>query len=365
VLGKKRNIWASIGLVFIFTISCSNDDDSISNEDAERNFKMGFTTWNFGPNLQNVNDTYDFIATNADVYVEHLDNAIPWNAWINDLPLPAAYTSEIEGKANRRILGNDLVLSVGLLNLNRDDLAQDLDGSTPPYDQLNDATIEAAYTKHVNYLVSQFSPDYLVIAIEVNELWLRNQSLWNGYELLINEVISKTKSANPSLKIGTSISLHNLHQPEISNADSYISAIWNHVNQMDFVGISYYPFLKNQSTQAQFQETLNFLHTNSNKPIAFVESGHIAENLVVPGLGVSINGNATQQNLFLETLLSNAETNNYEMVNWWAYRDYDALWEVFPEEVKDIGQLWRDTGLLDENGEERPALATWQSSFGD
>ena len=51
---------------------------SMTAKSTDRNFKMGFTTWSFGPNLQDVNDTYDFIANNSDVYVEHLDNFIPF-----------------------------------------------------------------------------------------------------------------------------------------------------------------------------------------------------------------------------------------------------------------------------------------------
>ncbi len=362
-MGVKGNFWISILLVLILTLGCTEENDPISSEGTERNFGMGFTTWSFGPNLQDVDETYRFIANNADVYVEHLDSNIPWNAWINDLPLPTEFTNEIMGRANRKIGGKDLVLSVGLLNLNRDDLAADFDGSIPSYTGLNDPHIQEAYTKHIHYLVTQFSPDYLVAAIEVNELWLGNRALWEDYTRLMAEVFAATKISFPNLKITTSISLHNLYDSTVENAEEYVNAILSHVNQMDFVAISYYPFLKNQSTIAEFQETLDFLHGNTSKPIAIVESGHIAENLIVSNLGVSISGNVTEQNVFLETLLNNAKTQNYELVVWWAHRDYDSLWEVFPPEVRDVGQLWRDTGILDENGIQRPAFVSWRSYF--
>ena len=45
------------------------------------------------------------------------------------------------------------------------------------------------------------------------------------------------------------------------------------------------------------------------------------------------------------------------------YPDFDALWQTFPDEVKAIGQIWRDTGLLDEDGNERPAFTVWQAHF--
>lgn len=362
-LKKTRRLSLSFLILSFLVFSCSIDAESEPTEQPSRNFSMGFTTWSFGPNLQDVDDTYDFIANNADVYVEHFDGNIPWNAYINDLPLPSDFTNEVLGRANRKLSGKDLVLSMGLLNNNRDDLATDIDGSVPSYSQLNDASIIDAYTLHVDYLVGQFSPDYLVIAIEVNELRLRNSALWDGYILLINEVIRRTRATFPEVQISVSISLHNLFEPNLADAKAYINAVVDHVNQMDFVAVSYYPFLKNQSMVSEFQETLDFLHAHATQPIAFVESGHIAEDLIVPNLSINISGNPSEQNTFLETLLVNAQTQNYEMTIWWAHRDYDDLWEVFPPEVRDIGQLWRDTGLIDEAGTERLALRTWESNY--
>lgn len=361
----KRNTYFTVLFLFLtfLSLGCSDDTDHSSNTGASRNFSMGFTTWSFGPNLQDVDDTYDFIDDNADIYVEHLDHTIPWNAYRNNLPLPPVFSNEILGRVNRKLETKELVLSIGLLNNNRDDLAEDIDGSVPVYTALNDEDIIDAYTKHVAYLANQFSPDYLVIAIEVNELLLRNPSLWPGYESMIAEVTSRTRMAYPHLKIGASISLHNLFKPDNADTENYIATIWNHVDQFDFVGISYYPFLKNQSSSIEFQEAFDFLHRNTTRPIAVVESGHIAEDLIVPNLDVSISGNPTQQNAFLETLFDNAQAQDYLMVVWWAHRDYDALWEIFPTEVRDIGRLWRDTGLIDEAGDERLALRTWQSNF--
>lgn len=320
---------------------------------------MGFTTWSFGPNLEDVNDTYDFINNHADIYAEHVDNLIPWNAWINDTSLPAAFTNEITGRANRKIPGKQLLLSVSLFNSNRDELASDFDGTFPSYTTLADQDIKNAYFKHINYLVGEFTPEYLVIAIEVNELRLRSPEKWEGYTNLILDVRTRIKQLHPELKIAASVSLHNLFEPEVADPTAYIAEITNHINEMDFVAISYYPFLKNQGTIVQFQEALDFLHSNVTPPIAFVETSHLAESLHIPNLNVSIDGNENEQRDYLQTLIDNAQTQNYEFIIWWAHRDYDALWETFPEEVKDLGQIWRDTGLLDEHGTQRPAFTVW------
>lgn len=324
---------------------------------------MGFTTWSYGPNLEDVNNTYSFIANNSDIYTEHIDNSIPWNAWINDLTLPVEFTNEITGRANRKIAGKELLLSVSILNLGRDDLATDMDGSTPTYTSIDDTDIKNAYYKHINYLVSEFAPDYLVIAIEVNELRTNSPEKWSGYTNLIAEVKTRIKQDYPNLKISESVSLHNLFESDASDPVSYVNEIITQMNQNDFAAISFYPFLKNLSSKTEFQEVFDFLHANVTPPIAFVESAHIAENLIIPNLNVSIDGDESQQNDYLELLIENANSQEYEFIIWWAHRDYDALWETFPEEVKDLGQIWRDTGLLDEDGTERSAFATWSSSF--
>lgn len=351
-----------ITLLMIFLTSCS-EDEPILQVETERDFKMGFTTWSYGPTLDDVNNTYAFIANNADIYAEHIDNNIPWSAWINDQALPVEFTNEITGRVNRKIPGKELLLSVSLLTSGRDELASDVDGTTPSYANIDDAAIRDAYFKHINYLVTEFEPDYLVIAIEVNELRLRSPEKWDSYKSLISDVKSRVKQSYPDLRISESISLHNLYEPEVANPGAYIEEIINHVNQNDFVAISFYPFLKNLSSKSDFQEVFDFLQANVTQPIAIVETAHIAENLVIPNLNVSIDGNENEQNDYLETLIENAIDQDYEFMIWWAHRDYDALWETFPEEVKDLGQIWRDTGLLNETGAERSAFSTWSASF--
>ena len=324
---------------------------------------MGFTTWSFGPDQQDVDGTYSFIENNSDIYAEHIDNKIPWTAWINDSPLPSEFTNEISGRVNKKIESNQLLLSVSLFNSNRDEIAEDFDGTIPSYINLDDIEIEEAYFKHINYLIDRLEPDFLVIAIEVNEFRLRAESKWSSYKILIQNVKSRIKELYPNLPISESISLHNLYEPDVTDLTNYINEITGYMNQMDFAAISFYPFFKNQHSKSEFQETFDFLHQNINRPIAFVESSHIAENLIVPNLSLSINGNETEQNSYLETLLLNAQEQNYEFIIWWAHRDFDELWETFPDELKDLGQLWRDSGLLDENGNQRLSMSTWSENL--
>jgi hypothetical protein len=354
----KRSLF--ILLLLVFLSNCSADEQKLG---QARDFAMGFTSWSFGPREQDVDDTYSFIAENADIYAEHLDTAIPWTAWINEQPLPVAFTNEISGRVARKITGKQLLLSVSLLNTNRAELAADYSGEPPNYSSLDDAAIREAYYKHIRYLVGEFHPDYLVIAIEVNELKLRSPEKWEAYKNLITDVRSRIRQSHPDLKISESVSLHNLYEANVSDPQTHVEDIMTHVNKNDFVAVSFYPFLKNLRAKNDFQRALGFLHKQAIRPIALVETAHLAENLTIPALEVSIEGNENEQGIYLETILENARTQGYEFIIWWAHRDFDALWETFPDEVRDIGQLWRDTGLIDETGEERRAFSVWKNNF--
>ena len=369
----KLKIKGFLFIAFIIFTGCNKDNNQEPEENCTtkdffaeyqtRNFSMGFSTWIYAPTQQAKDDTYQFISENSDIYSEHIDNNIPWNAWMNNTMLPSEFTDEIESRVLNRIASNQLLLAISLLNLSRDDLAEDFDGTIPNYTAMNDQEIEDAYFKHVQYLVNALEPDYLVIAIEVNELKIHSESKWNEYKLLIKEVKTRIKLEWPDLKISESITLHNLYQPDVPNPDEYIDELVNYANEMEFVGISYYPFFKGQHTRSEFQQAFDFLHSKINRPLAFVETSHLAENLSVPSFNLFIEGDPCEQNAYLEILLTNAQEQDYEFVIWWAHRDFDELWETFPEELKDLGKIWRDTGLLDENGNERHGYSTWKNVF--
>ena len=358
-------------LLLVQTVAQSCDNDNAPSKDEKaffseyesRNFSMGFTSWSFGPNPQDVANTYNFLAQNSDIYTEHIDNKIPWKAWINDTKLPKAFVDEIAFRKSNKIDGMDMLLSISILTSDRSELAEDFDGKLTGYDNINDEDIVNAYFKHVDYLVTELAPTYLVIAIESNELLLHSKEKWEQYQLLIAEVTNDISIKYPDLMISESMTLHNLFEPEVTDVDAYLNELIAHMNELDFVAISFYPFFKLQQSSDEFQKSMDFLHSNIDKPIAFVETAHLAEDLEVEGLNLFIPGNENQQDDYLKTLLTNAQDNNYLFVIWWAHRDFDTLWETFPEEVKDLGKLWRDTGLLDEGGKEREAFKSWSAAF--
>lgn len=334
----------------------------ILTEIDSRNFQMGFSTWPYGPDLNDQDSTYDFIGKQSDIYSEHIDDRIPWSAWMNGTALPQAFVNSIAGKKNRKLANSQLILSVSLLNNSRNELAADYNDSIPAYDSLNQNKIKIAYYKHLEYLIQELQPDYLVAAIEVNELRINVPSKWPEYKKLMQAVRDSLRQNYPNLPLAESVTLHNWFNTSINDSLNYQTDLRNYVNtNMDFAAISFYPFFKGLSDSVDFQQAFDFLHQQTQLPIGFVETTHLAEDLVVPGLSLNIPSTEMEQNQYLRSLLINAYRQDYEFVIWWAHRDYDELWQTFPPELKDLGSLWKDTGLLDEKGKTRPALSTWRS----
>ncbi len=367
----KKNIF-SILLMFLIFMSCHKNKTDIlncKNDNSldiirQRNFKMGFSTWSFGPSLPDKEKTYQFIQTNADIYSEQIDYKIPWNALINNTAFPSDFVNDINYRLSKKLNNHQLLLSVSLLNNERDDLLEDYDGSLPNYTFLNDIIIENAYYKYLEYLISKFNPDYLVTAMEINELKLHSETKWSEYKLLMNHIRTRLRNAYPNLQFTESVTLHNWYHPDVPNQTDFALDITNYVNQhLDFIAISYYPFFKGQHSKPEFQEAFDFLHSKTNLSIAFVETNNLAEDLIIDNLNVNIKGDVCEQKEYLETLLLNAYRHNYKFVIWWSYRDYDKLWNTFPADIQDIAKIWRDTGLLDENGKKRPAYNIWKQIF--
>jgi hypothetical protein len=328
---------------------------------SERNFGMGFTSWIYAPEIEAKNNTYEFLEEHGDIYAEHLDDKIPWNAWINDTELPTAFLDDINDRVNRRIDSNELLLSVSLLNSLRTELIFDYDGSVPSYERLDDPDIRDAYVAHLRYLIDRFEPDYLVAAIEVNELYINiGEQAWQEYKSLMSAVRDSISQSHPDLPYSESVTLHNWITAEVDNESAYQQEIQHYVNQLDYASISYYPLFNNYHTIEEFSEAFDFLHSQVSIPISFVETTHLANDLVLESLDVTITSDECEQSQYLQVLAGYASQEDYEFIIWWAHRDFDALWETFPDEVKELGKIWRDTGLLDEDGNERPAYDQWE-----
>lgn len=338
--------------------TCYEPGDTVVIE--SRTFQMGFSTWPYAPTLEAKESTYEFINNNSDIYSEQLDDHIPWMSIMDNRPLPEPMIKDLNERIRLK-LNKDLVLSVSLFNSGRDGLITGYNGEAPTYTKISDQAIEDTYYHYLTVVLDSLTPKYLVMAMEVNEFYLKKPDQWNDYKDLSQNLRERLSVDYPNLLVSASVTLHNLVD---SDDNAYLTEIIDYVNAMDFVAISYYPFIHGALNQTAFEDDLAFLKTHISKPIAFVETAHLAEDLELQNPELLLQADVCTQKDYLQALLRTADESDVEFVIWWSHKDYDELWHTFPDEVKPLGKLWRDTGLINERDQERPALNLWQTVLG-
>lgn len=318
---------------------------------------MGFSTWTYAQSAEARTNTYEFLGENGDIYSEQFDNHIPWFGLFDGRPLPEDAGRDINTRVENQIADNELVVSVSLFNPERNDLITAYNNQTPMYGSLADQQIEDAYFNYLTAVLKDFSNvKYLVIAMEVNEFYLKQPDKWEEYKTLMSNLKPRVYELYPDLLISESISLHSLVDSEDAE---YVNEIFSYVNTMDFVAVSYYPFMHGVFSDMDIQADFDFLHENVTAPIAFVETTQIAEDLELQEF--TLTADECTQKDYAQLLLSNAQEHDYHFVIWWAYKDYDELFETLPDEVKPLARLWRDTGLINGADQERPAFREWKA----
>ena len=353
---KKNTIILCIALSCI--IGCTKNNQE--KKDIQRSFYMGFSTMSYEMSTIAVESTYDFISTYSDIYSEQIEDPIPWENLISNDSIPHSIKQDWYKRAAKKTSSQKLLLSVGLLNVGRTDLQISPEGNTPSYNKMYDSDIINAYTHYVSKLITIFNPDYVVLAMEVNDLLINAPEKWEEYKILISGIRENIQKSFPNLPLSESVSLHNWVTHYKQNEHEVVEEIANYVNKNDFISISFYPFFKYMNTTSEFSEAFTFLQKKSKKPIAIVETNYITETLELPSYNITIPANETEQYLYLKTLLNTAQKDNYLCVIWWAHRDYDNMMSYYPYDLQELASIWLRSGLLTKDGKKREVFYLWE-----
>lgn len=74
---------------------------------------------------------------------------------------------------------------------------------------------------------------------------------------------------------------------------------------------------------------------------------------------VTIPGSPEKQEEYYRFLFRRAQEHRFEFIVSFIHRDYDPLWEAIKSSAPEIFKAWRDCGMVDEHGKDRPVLALW------
>ncbi|MDQ7019908.1 MAG: glycosyl hydrolase 53 family protein [Robiginitomaculum sp.] len=333
-----------------------------------RPFPYGFTTWPFAATVQAQSDLMNLIRANSTFYVEHIDDALPWGAALYNQPFPAEFVRNIEAKRARRLADRPLLLSLNPLNTDRSAFVDDVEGALPialAGKPMDDPAYIQAYTNYCIWMIDRFAPTYVLSAIESNDLLKQNPDDWPAFDRFSRAVMSALKTRYPNIQFGESLALHtftNTNGPGVTQ--SFRDTIKAHIENFDFVGISYYPLFGGDFSQAQWDAAFDFIRTWTDKPLAITESGHPAEPLVVDEFKLNIPFSPQDQADFLCTLLRHATQDNYQFAVWWEARDFDKLLPALPASSQSLAKIFRDMGLWDGQGKGRLSLEIWRGHSG-
>jgi hypothetical protein len=351
-----------------FQCSKKNTSDVI----ATRSFYMGTTPWPADLTVSEVDKTYQFINNHCDIASHHFDEGIPYDEAYYNTVMPNNLLENVTSRKNKTAPDKKVFLSVAALGINRISKAPYYSNASTSaiiktfWEQLafDDARVVTAYVNYISWLIEKFKPIYVNYAVESNgQLW--NDADFNKYKTFLSQVYPKLKTLYPNISFFNSFIVE-----ESNKGFSFANQL---IDYTDFIGLSAYPYTgvsssANGNTNPQnFPSNYfeKFINLAPNKPLAFAETGYIAQDLVIPAFSLNKQGNAEWQRDYLELVLKLCNEKKAKLFIWFCPKDYDALVITFQNQpgatpyILNLLKLWRDTGLIDENGTERPSYNSW------
>ncbi len=353
-----------------------------------RSFLLGFTVWPYDLTLDAIDDTYQRIERDADLYTHHLMGGIPWD----DALVNGSYSANIETDICSRLqrtYPNDgvqpdalgrcyapdrqdrkaIYLAIDNLTTSRDALVGYWGASEgeplsahAPWDQrdFDHPDVIDAYAHFASEMITRFKPGLFNLGTEASELLLHDPERFARYVVFVERVVAKLKASHPGLPLMVSVALKAPDSPEAATMEAGFGALVQHV---DVLGISVYPYVFFEPRSADpALLPVNWLSQvdayRQGRPLAVTETAWIAQDLDVPDFFLSVPSNAAFQSQFVSALFEECERLSCVMINWFTIVDYDALWEKIGFSA--LAAIWRDTGLFDETLQPRPSLDIWR-----
>lgn len=337
-----------------------------------RPYELGFTPWPYDATITAVNFVYSEVALRGDFIAHHLDGGVPWEEALNGTPYSPELEAEIAARLANTPASKRTYLALSPLNGVRDGLA-DYWGTAPnqalpaPWDTLalDDPDVITAYTSFAADLVARFSPDYFNLGIEVSELALNDIVAYDELVAFTAAVSASLKMQFPNVQLMVSIALKS---PNSADAALIRAALPRLIQYIDVVGVSVYPYVffdhpgrgDPANLPADWLSQISGL--TGGRPVAIAETGWPAETLTIPAFGVDVASDPATQDAYLDALFAAADALDARFIVWFSLADYDALWNGVLQQDP-LAQIWRDTGLYDENLNPRPALDTWMEQL--
>ncbi|MDA9951709.1 hypothetical protein N9D31_03935 [Oligoflexaceae bacterium] len=369
--GEKNDETSSDEPQTVEGIAGTSVDNSLPS-DGKRPFYLAFTPWLNEATLTAEDSVYDFIQTNGDMIAHHFQQGIPYD---DALTFPnfdnyhQNIKDEVINRLNKTSSDMPVYLAIDSLNGSRDALTDfwGENANTPrsaPWDsrRLSHPDVITAYVNFSLEMIARFNPVYFNYAPEVSDLIINNVSEFDEFKDFAAAVYTQIKSAYPDLKMIVSVALKTPGSSDMNAIQSRLGEILEYV---DTVGISTYGYafydhaVKGNPDHLPDDWLTQILEIAPEKSYAIVETGWIAEDLAIPVYGLDVQSSEILQNNYVKKMFTDAKEISAEAIIWFASHDYDVLWsDTLGQD--DLSKVWKDTGFVDQDLNERLALDTWQ-----
>jgi hypothetical protein len=335
---------------------------------AARSFHLAMTPFAYDVTAASQAATYDTLAAHCDMIAHHFDWGVPWpEAYANGAYAPAVL-ADIDYRVSHTPAGQKVYLALTSLSGARDAPAAYW-GSTHDLPRpgawagrdFDSSEVRTAYLNYCRYMIGRFHPQYLAYGIESNMLALRNPAVFPKYVEMCRQVYNTLKAENPNLPVFLTI------QADIFAGDPVNQgpAIQQLLQYSDYVAVSSYPFLWYEDpADLPADWFAQVAALAPEKPFVVSETGFIAETLILADPPTNVPGSETRQDNYVSFLLTKAAALDARFVVWFVPQDYDKAWDAwqaYDPPPPEFAKVWKDTGLLDGDGNPRASLATWDS----
>jgi len=334
---------------------------------------MGMTPWPYDLTEEAVEETYRMLRKHTDLIVHHFDEGVPWQEALEGKPYHPKVLSEIERRIGHLEKGKKVYIAITPQAHDRKSLADYWGEETSTKrigkwkdKSFDDPDVIKAYINFARFMIRKFHPDFMAYGIEVDGGLRDTDPEFEGFLVLAEEVYTTLKSENPDLPLFLTFQTgsFSVDTETMRRVDKSL------LRFSDYVAISTYPYWlpdKPWVGEADPRDLpadwfSQMARLAPEKPFAVSETGYIAEDFVLKKYGVNIKGREEWQAEYVQFLLNKANELNAKFVVWFVMRDYDLGWKRLERLGFDEGyKTWRDTGLIDGDGNPRKSLKIWDA----
>ena len=322
----------------------SDTVDPVIGPDQARPFALGFAAIPASLTDEAYVRTFDAAALHGDAIM--IQRAVPW-AEMAPGATPSADTAATTAR-ERKLLddrGLELLFAIDPWEpSNRGQLAGDAPGSG-----FSDPAVTRAYLSYVEFVVEQYRPRWLALAIDVDQFAQARPDDLDAFETVYFAAYDRVKAVAPDTKVFVTFQLEDLqglipwgaaHAPQWS-------LILRFRPMLDLLAVSSFPSFvfpfAGDVPDEYYARLLAF-----GKPLALVPVGYASE----PARGGVTFGTVAGQRQFLARILDEARRGDWELIVWLTQQD-PTFASAQPYD------LIERMGLLDRSRESKPAWPVW------